>query len=134
MRETPFAISTGVRPFSGVNSAVNLKCPGLAKALAAVGAAVWTGACVYVEVDAQIAVRVECTAALGAQEAAGFGRMLCSLVLQQLRRPGERGIAVHAWELLQAFLLCVALLMAEELGAGGEGALAGQAREGRERT
>lgn len=134
MRETPSAISAGVRSFSGVNSAVNLKCPGLAKALAAVRATVWTGACVYVEVDAQIAVRVECTAALSAQEATGFGCMLGSLVLQQLQRPGERGIAVHTWELLQALLLHVALLMTQELGAGGEGALARQAREGRERT
>ncbi len=84
MRETPSAISAGVRSFSCVNSAMNLKCPGLAKALATVSATVWTGACVHVEVDAQIAMRVERTAALGTQEATGFGRMLGSLVLQQL--------------------------------------------------
>lgn len=41
---------------------------------------------------------------------------------------------MHAWELLQALLLSVALLMTQELGTGGEGALAGQAREGWERT
>lgn len=56
VRETPPAIRTGVRPLSGVNAAVNLKCPGLAEALAAVGADVRSGASVHVEVDAQIAV------------------------------------------------------------------------------
>lgn len=133
MRETPPAISAGERPLSGVNSAVNLKCPGLAEAFSAVGTAVGPGTCVYVEVNAQIAMRVERTTALGAQEATHFRRMLGSLVLQQLRWPRERSIAVHAWELLQALLLRVALLMAQELGTGGEGALTGQAREGRER-
>lgn len=117
-----------------MNSAVNLKRPGLAEALSADATDVGPGTCVYVEVDAQIAMRVERTATLAAQEAAPFGSMLGSLVLQQLRWPRERSIAVHAWELLQALLLRVALLMVQELGTGGEGALTGQAREGRERT
>lgn len=41
---------------------------------------------------------------------------------------------MHARELLQALLLSVALLMPQELGASGEGALTGQARERGERT
>lgn len=82
VRETPPAIRTGVRPLSSVNSAVNLKCPRLAETLAAVGAAIRSGTSVHVEVNAQIAVRVERSSTLGAEEAARFGCVLCSLVLQ----------------------------------------------------
>lgn len=126
MRETPPAVSAGVRPLSRVYPAVNLESARLAEALPAVRAAVGPGARVHVEMNAQVAVRVERAAAFGAQEAARLGRVLGALMLQQLRRPGERGAAVHARQLLQALLLHVALLMAQELGAGGERALAGQ--------
>ncbi|KAA0703244.1 NF-kappa-B inhibitor delta I-kappa-B-delta [Triplophysa tibetana] len=83
--------------------------------------------------DAQIAVRVERAAAFVTQEAARFGRVLGTLMLQQLRRPGKRGAAVHARQLLQALLLHVALLVPQELGTGWERALAGQAWEGGQR-
>lgn len=53
-------------------------------------------------------MRVEDTAALWAQEAASFGRVLGTLVLKQLRGPHEQCRAVHARVLALgvAVLLC----------------------------
>ena len=93
----------------------------------------------HVEVDAEVAVRVEGPAALGAEEASRLVGVLGALVLQELRGPGEGGGAMHAGmqrragggpALVFLLLLRVAVLVTEQLGTGGEGALAGQAGEG----
>lgn len=105
----------------------------MAETLPTVHAVEGPGAGVHVEMDAQVAVRVEPAAAFGTQEAARFGCVLGTLMLQQLRWPGKGGAAVHARQLLQGLLLHVALLVPQELGTGGECALAGQAWEGGQR-
>lgn len=91
MREPPAAVATGVRPLTGVNTPVDLERPGLAEALSTVSAGVGPGTCVHVEVDTQVAVRVEGPAALCAEEARGFVGVLRALVLQQLRGSGKGG-------------------------------------------
>lgn len=92
----PAAEPAGIRPFSCVDAPVDLQSAGLAETLPAVRAGVGPGAGVHVEVDAEVAVRVEGPAALRAQEARRLVRVLGALVLQQLGRSGERGGAVHA--------------------------------------
>lgn len=49
----------------------------------------------HIEVDAEVAVRVEGPAALCAEEAGWFLGVLRALVLQQLGRSGKRCGAVH---------------------------------------
>ena len=129
VREASPTVGARVGPLARVDAPVDLERARLAEALAAVRAGVGPGAGVHVQVDAQVAVGVEGSAALGAQEAAGLGGVLRALMLQQLRRAREGGAAVHARVLLrlQAFLLRVALLVPQQLGAGREGALAGEA-------
>lgn len=96
MWESPAAKPTGVRPLSSVNTPVNLQRARLAEALPAVRAGVRPRARVNVQVDAEVTVRVECPAALGAEEPRRFVRVLRALVLQQLGRPGEGSGAIHA--------------------------------------
>lgn len=128
--EATSAEGAGVRPLARVNALVDFECPRLAETLATVGADVGPCTCVHIQVDAQIAVRVEGAAALGTQEAASLGGMLGALVLQQLGGPGKGGRAVHArMPMLDALLLGVALLVAQQLSTAGEGALAGQTGE-----
>lgn len=140
MGEPSAAKSTGVRPFPCVNPPVNLQSPRLAEALTAVRAGVGPGASVHVEVDAEVAVRVEGPAALRAEEAGRFVGMLGALVLQKLGRPGEGGGAVHAGMQRQqgrgrpaslVLLLCSpVLLVMAGLRTGGEGTLAREAGKG----
>lgn len=121
-----------------MDAPVDLERPRLAEALATVRAGVGPRPSVHVQVDAQVAVRVEGSAALHAQEAAGLGGVLGALVLQKLRGASERGAAMHARVLLQLLLLLlrtlllgVSLLVAQQLGTGREGALAREAGERR---
>lgn len=96
MRKRAAAEVTRVRPFTCVNAPVDLQRPRLAEALAAVWAGVRPGPRVHVEVDAEVAVRVEGPAAFCAEEARRLVGVLGTLVLQQLVGPGKRGRAVHA--------------------------------------
>lgn len=95
MRKAPATEATGVGPFACVNPSVDLQCTRLAKTLPALGAGVWPGATMHVEMDTEVAVRVEGPAALCAQEAGGFVGVLRALVLQQLGGSGEGGRTVH---------------------------------------
>lgn len=96
MWKRPAAEFTSVRPLAGVDAPVDLQRARLAEALAAVRAAVRTCARVHVEVDAEVTVRIEGPAALGAEEARRLVGVLGTLVLQELERPGKGGRAVHA--------------------------------------
>lgn len=134
MGEPPAAEAARVRPLARVDPPVDLQRSRLAEALPAVRAGVGPGAGVHVEVYAQVALRVEGPAALGAEEAGRLVGVLGALVLQQLRRPGERGRAVHAGMQRQQrpaplFLLLRVLVLADRTTRG-EGALAGQAGVG----
>lgn len=134
MGKPPATKSTGIRPFACVNPPVDLQSPRLAKTLPAVRAGVWPGARVHVEVDAEIAVGVEGSATLCAEETGLFVGVLRVLVLQQLGRSGERGRAVHAGMQRQHarrrpsyFLLLLSVCLSVLVGAGGGRALARQA-------
>lgn len=135
MGKPPAAKSTGIRPFTCVNPPVDLQSPRLAETLPAVRAGVGPGPSVHVEVDAEVAVRVEGPAALGAEEAGRLVGVLRALVLQQLGRPGKSGRAVHARIQRQhgrgrpasLLLLRSVCLSVARLSAGGKGALARQA-------
>lgn len=133
--EAASTVGTRVRPLACVDAPVDLQRARLAKALAALLAGVRARTRVHVQVDAQVAVRVEGAAALHAQEAASLGGVLSALVLKQLRGSSERGAAMHARVLLLlgTLLLCVSLLVAQQLGAGREGTLAREAGERRRR-
>lgn len=121
MWEPPTAIPTGVRPLPSVNAPVNLQRTGLAKALSTVSAGVWSRACMNIQVDAKITVRVEGPATFGAKEPRWFVCMLSALVLQQLRRSGESSSAMHTGVRCQqrrlARLLLLLLLLRTSLAA-----------------
>lgn len=91
----------------------------------------------HIEVDAEVAVRVEGPAALGAEEAGWFVGVLGALVLQQLGRSGKGGRAVHAGmqrrhgrsrpaSLLLLLSVRLSVLVVADLSTGREGALARQ--------
>lgn len=127
VREAAPTEGAGVWTLAGVDPSVDLERPRLAEALAAVGAGVRPSTRVHVEVDAQVAVRVERPATLSTQEAARLGGVLGALVLKELGGAGEGGGAVHAGVLRDPILLGVALLVPQELGTSLKRALAGEA-------
>lgn len=96
VRKPPAAKSTGIWPLARVNAPVDLQGTRLTETLPAVRAGVGPRAGVHIEVDAEVAMRVEGPAALGAEEARRFVGVLGALVLQQLGRPRKRRRAVHA--------------------------------------
>lgn len=138
MGKPPPTEATGVRPLPCVNPPMNLQSPRLAETLPAVSASVGPGPCVHIEVDAEVTVRVEGPAALGAKEARRFMGMLRALVLQQLGGSSKGGRTVHTGvqgqksgsrpaSVLLLLGVCLSVLVVADLSASRDGTLARQA-------